>query len=128
MAKAKSKSAKKPSRKIDKQRDTPVDVGDWDAPEFEAEFKGSALSWEDRQLLGNVLRFLYTVVNPRLLRRALRAGYSKSEHRILRRVVPVESVDKFLKTFFLELVQQPLGRMRGRWRPCAAARQSTIVR
>lgn len=57
----------------------PTDVGDWDAAELEGELVTS-LPWADRQLLGSVIRFLYTVVDPRFLRRAVRAGYTKGEH------------------------------------------------
>lgn len=44
------------------------------------EIGGASMGWEDRRLLGRVARFLTTVVAPRFLRRAGRAGYSKGEH------------------------------------------------
>lgn len=44
------------------------------------ELSGSALSYADRQLLGRVGRFLAVIVVPRLLRRAVGAGYSREEH------------------------------------------------
>lgn len=37
----------------------------------------------DRQLLGRVVRFLYTITAPTLLRRALRVGYGREEHEAL---------------------------------------------
>lgn len=56
-----------------------ADVSAFDALELE-DFGGSSFSWEDRQLLGRVSRFLTAVLSPRLLRRAVGAGYSREEH------------------------------------------------
>lgn len=44
------------------------------------ELGGTSLAAEDRQLLAKVARFLTAVVQQRVLRRAVGAGYSKSEH------------------------------------------------
>lgn len=57
-----------------------VDQGGWNAPDLDGEVPDTALDWEDRQLLSTVSRFLFTVVEPRFLRRAVRAAYSKVEH------------------------------------------------
>jgi hypothetical protein len=48
--------------------------------------RGPSLGFEDRQLLGKVARFLATIVAPRLLRRAVGAGYSRAEHEELWRL------------------------------------------
>lgn len=44
------------------------------------ELVGSSLSHTERQLLGRVARFLSTILQPRLLRRAVGAAYSREEH------------------------------------------------
>lgn len=73
-----TKTASKPARTASAAPST--DIGNWDAPEFEGEFTDASLSWEDRQLLGTTVRFLFTIVDGRYLRRAIRAGYTKEEH------------------------------------------------
>lgn len=44
------------------------------------ELTGSMLNYAQRQLLGRVAKFLTAIVVPRLLRRAVGAGYSREEH------------------------------------------------
>lgn len=51
----------------------------FDDPGFE-EIGEASLNAADRQLLGRVARFLYTVTTPTFLRRALRVGYGRDEH------------------------------------------------
>jgi hypothetical protein len=44
------------------------------------EVGGDSIAFEERQLLARIAKFLFTVTAPRLLRRALRAGYTREEH------------------------------------------------
>ena len=138
-----------------------ADVSAFDALSAD-DFGGTSFGWEDRQLLARVSRFLSSVLNPRLLRRAVGAGYSREEHEslwtlfvqaagrnqplafafagldvdggssngsllgeidafenewfpktraIIERFVPEAGVDRFLRAFFKDLQQQPLGHL-----------------
>src|SRR5512145_1729654 len=84
MAKAKTRGVTVRGRSAKRSREekatAAMDVGSWEAPVFKGEFPDESLSWEDRQLLGTVIRYLFTVVEPPFLRRALRAAYTKEEH------------------------------------------------
>lgn len=79
---AKTKTAAAKSIKT-KKADVAGDTGGWDIPAYAEEFADSTLSWEDRQLLGSVARFLFGIVEPRFIRRAARAHYTKKEHKKL---------------------------------------------
>lgn len=101
-----TKTASKPARTASAAPST--DIGNWDAPEFEGEFTDASLSWEDRQLLGTVVKFLFTIVDARLLRRAVRAGYSQDEHGEMWRLVDqAAGRDKPLDLLSADLANDP---------------------
>lgn len=84
-SKASKVTKKAPSRALAAARSSAVassaivaDVSAFDA--LTDDFGGSSFTWEDRQLLGRVSRFLSSVIAPRLLRRAVSSGYTREEH------------------------------------------------
>ncbi len=83
--KSENKSAKKSRESVRAQAVS--DITELGATAFDdvapEEIGEANMNAADRQLLGRVVRFLYTITAPTFLRRALRAGYGREEHEAL---------------------------------------------
>lgn len=84
-SKSDDKTSKKTRQSVRAQAVSDItELGATAFDEVEGEEIGDAhLSAADRQLLARVVRFLYTVTSPPLLRRAVRVGYGREEHEAL---------------------------------------------